>query len=179
MIHVVHRNFRNKWCLTPKELSYWTYFHNNHGTSPAVKNISNANDIPKLQVTICIFVDIHTYQTMFTLSFCARSRSFSQETLILRQHRFICARHIDGSPPWFWMAEIRSDHARLYKPVQHTTYSMHTSWKVAHPSRAGTIKHMYKKRKTKQDKHQEGANNSRAKWITKTMTDMETHHIEI
>ena len=29
-------------------------------------------------------------------------------------------------------------------------YSMYTTWKMTHPSRAGTTKHMYKKRKTKQ-----------------------------
>ena len=44
--------------------------------------------------------------------------------------------------------------------------NIHTTCKAALPSRAGTTKHVYKKRDTKQAQHQEGANNSRAKWIT-------------
>jgi len=53
--------------------------------------------------------------------------------------------------------------------------NIHTTCKAALPSRAGTTKHVYKKRDTKQAQHQEGANNSRAKWITNPCQDDDRH----
>ena len=53
--------------------------------------------------------------------------------------------------------------------------NIHTTCKAALPSRAGTTKHVYKKHDTKQAQHQEGANNSRAKWITNPCQDDDRH----
>ena len=46
-----------------------------------------------------------------------------------------------------------------------TKFNIHTTWRVAHPSRAGTTKHVYKKRQSKQcTTPGRGHSDSRAKW---------------